>query len=67
MFEAFHEQNRLWVALNLADAPVAHAIPAAVDKQAGDLTVRRTGPTTEIALPPHGWGVLATPLEPETS
>jgi cyclomaltodextrinase / maltogenic alpha-amylase / neopullulanase len=67
MFEAFHEQNRLWVALNLADAPVAHAIPAAVDKQAGDLTVRRTGPTTEITLPPHGWGVLATPLEPETS
>jgi cyclomaltodextrinase len=66
MFEAFHEQNRLWVALNLADAPVVRAIPAAVDKQAGDLTVRRTGATTEITLPAQGWGILAKPLEPET-
>ncbi len=65
-FEAFHEQNRLWVALNLADAPVVRAIPAAVDKQAGDLTVRRTGATTEITLPPHGWGILAAPSESET-
>jgi cyclomaltodextrinase len=62
-FEAFHEQDRLWVALNLADAPVVRTIPTAVDKQAGDLTVRRTGATTEITLPPHGWGILATPSE----
>jgi glycosidase len=66
MFEAFHEQNRLWVALNLADAPVVHTIPAAVGRQAGDLTVRPTGATTEITLPPHGWGVLAKPLEWES-
>jgi cyclomaltodextrinase / maltogenic alpha-amylase / neopullulanase len=64
-FEAFHEQNRLWVALNLVDAPVVRAIPAAVDKRAGDLTARRTGATTEITLPPHGWGILAKPSEPE--
>jgi hypothetical protein len=39
-FEAFHEENRLWVALNLADAPTVHAIPAATAKLAGDLAVR---------------------------
>ena len=65
MFEAFHEQDRLWVALSLADAPVVRAIPVAVDKQAGDITVRRTGATTEMTLPPHGWGVLAKRLESE--
>ena len=53
-FEAFHEENRLWVALNLADAPVVRAIPAAADKLAGDLAVRRNGATTEITLPPLG-------------
>src|SRR6266851_290169 len=39
-FEAFHEENRLQVALNLADAPTVHAIPAATAKLAGDLAVR---------------------------
>jgi cyclomaltodextrinase len=58
-FEAFHEENRLWVALNLADAPIMRAIPAAVDKLAGDLAVRRKGALTEITLPRHGWGILA--------
>jgi cyclomaltodextrinase len=61
IFEAFHEENRLWVALNLADAPISRAIPAAVDKLAGDLAVRREGAATQIALPPHGWGILAKP------
>jgi hypothetical protein len=41
-FEAFHEENRLWVALNLADAPIVHVIPAATAKLAGDLAVRGT-------------------------
>jgi len=59
VIEAFHEENRLWVALNLADAPIACAIPAAVDRLAGDLAVRRKGGMTEITLPPHGWGILA--------
>jgi cyclomaltodextrinase / maltogenic alpha-amylase / neopullulanase len=58
-FEAFHEENRLWVALNLADAPIVRAIPAAVDKLAGDLAVCRKKALTEITLPPHGWGILA--------
>ena len=59
VFEAFHEENRLWVALNLADAPIVRAIPTAVDKLAGHLAVRRKGATTEITLPGHGWGILA--------
>jgi cyclomaltodextrinase / maltogenic alpha-amylase / neopullulanase len=59
VFEAFHEENRLWVALNLADAPIVRAIPAAIARLAGDLAVRRKGTATEITLPPHGWGVLA--------
>ena len=57
-FEAFHEENRLWVALNLADAPVVRKIPAAVDRLAGDLALRRKGVSTEITLPPHGWAIL---------
>ena len=63
MFEAFHAENRLWVALNLADAPLVLAIPAAVDRLAGDLAVRRKGATTDITLPPHGWGIVAEPPE----
>jgi cyclomaltodextrinase / maltogenic alpha-amylase / neopullulanase len=59
VFEAFHEENRLWVALNLANAPIVRAIPAAIARLAGDLAVRRKGTATEITLPPHGWGVLA--------
>jgi len=59
--ELSHEENRLWVALNLADAPVTRVIPAAVAKLAGDLAVRRNGATTEITLPPYGWGVFASP------
>jgi cyclomaltodextrinase / maltogenic alpha-amylase / neopullulanase len=59
VFEAFHEENRLWVALNLADAPIVRAIPAAIARLAGDIAVRRKGTATEITLPPHGWGVLA--------
>ena len=50
VFEAFHEENTLWVALNLADAPLVRAIPAAVDKLAGDVAVRRKGTATEITL-----------------
>jgi cyclomaltodextrinase / maltogenic alpha-amylase / neopullulanase len=67
IFEAFHEENRLWVALNLADAPIAREIPAAVDKLAGDLAVRREGAATEIALPPYGWGILAEPSDQRTA
>lgn len=63
VMEAFHEDNRLWVALNLADAPVVRTIPAAVDCLAGDLGVRRRGATTEITLPPHRWAILARPLD----
>ena len=59
IFEVSCENDRLWVALNLADAPVTRAIPASVEKLAGDLAVAGTGATSEIAIPAHGWGVLA--------
>jgi cyclomaltodextrinase len=59
LFEAVHEENRLWVALNLADAPVVRTIPAEVDKFAGDVAVRRNRATTEITVAPHGWGIVA--------
>ena len=59
LFEAFHEGNRLWVALNLADAAIVRTIPAAVDRLAGDISVNRKGTTTEIVLPAYGWGILA--------
>jgi cyclomaltodextrinase / maltogenic alpha-amylase / neopullulanase len=58
-FEAFYQENRLWVALNLADAPIVRAIAAAVEKLSGDISVHRKGAVTEITLPPHGWGILA--------
>lgn len=58
MFEAFHENSRLWVALNLADAPITRAIPAPVAKLAGGGAVCRKGAATEITLPPHGWGIF---------
>src|SRR5882757_6045791 len=58
-FEAFHEENRLWVALNLADVPILRAIPAAIARLAGEVAVRQKGGMTEIMLPPHGWGILA--------
>src|ERR1700722_12634870 len=58
-FEAFHEGARLWVVLNLADAPIVRSVPDAVGKLVGDIAVRQTGATTVTALPPHGWGILA--------
>jgi glycosidase len=58
-FEARHEESRLWVALNLADTPVVRAIPAAIARLGGEVAVRQRGGTTEITLPPHGWGILA--------
>jgi len=59
-FEAFHEENRLWVALNLMDVPIVRAIPAAIARLAGEVAVRQKGGMTEITLPPQGWGILAT-------
>ena len=57
-FEAYHGEQRLWVALNLADAAVVRTIPAAVDRLAGDVALRRKGASTGITLPPHGWAIL---------
>jgi len=58
VFEAFDEGNRLWVALNLADAVVGRTIDSGVDRLAGSGAVRRAGGRTELTLPPHGWAIL---------
>jgi cyclomaltodextrinase / maltogenic alpha-amylase / neopullulanase len=58
VLEAYHENDRLWVALNLADAPITRASPAPVAKLAGGGAVCRKGAATEITLPPHGWGIF---------
>jgi cyclomaltodextrinase len=58
MLEAFHENDRLWIALNLADAAITRAIPVAAAKLVGDGAVHRKGTTTEITLSPHGWGIF---------
>ncbi|WP_128934526.1 alpha-amylase family protein [Bradyrhizobium zhanjiangense] len=58
VFEAFDEGNRLWVALNLADAAVVRTIESGVDRLAGAATVHRAGGRTELTLPPHGWAIL---------
>ncbi|WP_244069979.1 alpha-amylase family glycosyl hydrolase [Bradyrhizobium sp. Ce-3] len=58
VFEAFDAGNRLWVALNLADAAVIRTIDAGVDRLAGSGAVRRAGAGTELTLLPHGWAIL---------
>jgi cyclomaltodextrinase len=58
LYEVFEGQNRLWVALNLADAGVVYEIIARAGKLAGDLTAHAKETTMEITLPPHGWGIL---------
>jgi cyclomaltodextrinase len=52
--------ERLLVALNLADAPVEQPAPHAREVLAGGGTPRRPGTAgTTVQLPPHGWAVLA--------
>ncbi|WP_338156268.1 alpha-amylase family protein [Bradyrhizobium elkanii] len=58
VFEAFDEGNRLWVALNLADAAVVRTFDSGVEMLAGSAAVRRAGARTELTLLPHGWAVL---------
>ncbi len=59
VLEAFAGDRRLWVALNIADAPVTRMIAADADRLAGNGDIKRKGGRTEIALPPHGWTILA--------
>lgn len=59
LVEAFVDDKRLWVALNIADAAVTRTIGAGADRRAGSATATKKGGSTEIALPPHGWGILA--------
>jgi hypothetical protein len=59
LFEAFDQGNQLWGALNIADSHVTRTVGAKADKLAGNVAVTQEGGSTEIGLPPHGWGILA--------
>jgi cyclomaltodextrinase / maltogenic alpha-amylase / neopullulanase len=59
LFEAHHDDVRLFVALNLSDTPVTRALPSAVARLAGEVTIARAGGASEIVIPAHGWGILA--------
>ena len=48
-------ENRLLIALNLAETPVRMPAPGAVAVLAGDAQL-----AGDVLLPPHGWAVLAT-------
>ncbi|MEA2866810.1 MAG: cyclomaltodextrinase / maltogenic alpha-amylase / neopullulanase [Bradyrhizobium sp.] len=59
IFEAFHAEHRLLVALNLADAPVTRRVSYICDVVAGNAACKHTGPLqTQITLAPHGWAIL---------
>jgi len=45
--------------LNIADAGVTRTIGAKANKLAGTAAGTQKGGSTEIALPPHGWGIFA--------
>ena len=59
IYEAFHGERRLLVALNLTDAPVTRSVPRAGDIVAGNAACHHTGALqTQVTLPPHGWAIL---------
>jgi cyclomaltodextrinase len=60
IFEAFHNENWLLVALNVADTPVARSMDRLCRGLLGNAVCHQTeGSQTQITLPPHGWAVLA--------
>jgi glycosidase len=59
VYEAFHGDHRLLVALNLTDAPVTRSIPYLGDIVAGNAAYHHTGASqAQMTLPPHGWAIL---------
>lgn len=58
LYEAFADDQRLWVALNIADAPVTRTIDGGAQKLAGVVTLAANNGRTELTLPPHGWGIV---------
>ncbi|WP_076861087.1 alpha-amylase family protein [Bradyrhizobium mercantei] len=59
LFMVFHDEHRLWVVLNLADAHITRVVDASVNCIAGNSVASRRGTTTEIAVPSHGWSILS--------
>lgn len=58
VYEVGDGAARLWVALNIADAPVTRRVPAAATRLAGAGELRQHAGGSEITLPGHGWAVL---------
>jgi glycosidase len=65
IYEAFYEEHRLLVTLNLADAPVTRSIPHPGNILAGDAVCHQAGPSqTQMTLSPHGWAIFAGSTRP---
>ncbi len=58
VYEAMNEGNKLTVAFNAGDESVVQSLPFSVAVLAGNVSLHRDGTTTEITLPPQGWGIL---------
>jgi cyclomaltodextrinase len=65
IYEVYDAENRLLVALNLADAPVTRSIPHPGNILAGDAVCHQAGPSqTQMTLSPHGWAIFAGSMRP---
>jgi len=64
VLEVHRDCKRLFVALNLSDAPVTHALSSAVARLTGEVAVTRAHGGSEIAIPAHAWGILAPSDQP---
>jgi cyclomaltodextrinase / maltogenic alpha-amylase / neopullulanase len=58
VFDSFHEQHCLRIALNIGDAAVDCPISDGDGILAGDGAIKKAGAGARIALAPHGWAVL---------
>src|SRR5712664_4162487 len=55
VYQAFHGEHRLLVALNLTDAPVTRQVPYLGDIVAGNAACHHTGASQmQMTVPPHG-------------
>lgn len=59
-YEARHDEQRLLVALNIADHPTGQPAPGARSVIAGQATLNHRQADTGVELPAHGWAILAT-------
>ncbi len=60
IFETFQAEQRLLVALNLADTPVVRPVAGSFGVILGNAACAQTDASqTQLTLPAHGWGIFA--------